>query len=71
MEIRKLNQIACIDSNGDLFTVGPAGNQLVRLTGNLGVVEGVSKENQLQPLRMNAYYTWPTWSSDGTKLAPK
>ena len=69
MEIRKLNQIAYIDPNGDLFTVAPDGDQQVRLTGSLGIAKGASKESQLQLLRMNEYYTWPPWSSDSTKLA--
>ena len=64
-----MNQIAYIDPNGDLFTVGPDGGQQVRLTGSLGIAKGASKESQLQLLRMNEYYTWPTWSSGGTKLA--
>ena len=64
-----MNQIAYIDPNGDLFTVGPDGDQQVRLTGSLGIAKGASKESQLQLLRINEYYTWPTWSSDSTKLA--
>ena len=64
-----MNQIAYIDPNGDLFTVALDGSRQVRLTGSLGIGEGVSKDSQPQPLRMDEYYTWPTWSSDGTKLA--
>ena len=64
-----MNQIAYIDPNGDLFTVALDGSRQVRLTGSLGNGEGDSKESQPQPLRMDEYYTWPTWASDGTKLA--
>ena len=64
-----MNRIAYVSPNGDLFTVDPDGGGLSQLTG--GVQAGSSSEGsvQAQPLRMNEYYTWPTWSADGTKLA--
>ena len=63
-----MNRIAYIDSNGDLFTVVPDGNHRIQLTGGSEVVEDVSNDSKLQPFRINEYYTWPTWSSGGTKL---
>ena len=70
----QVNRIAYVGPNGDLFTVDPDGEGLSRLTGGLQAGGGppgrVSQGAvQAQPLRMNEYYTWPTWSADGTKLA--
>lgn len=67
--IGQVNRIAYVSPNGDLFTVGPDGGDLSQLTGGLQAGDGSSGGVQAQPLRMNEYYTWPTWSADGTKLA--
>ena len=78
-EIGQVNRIAYVSPNGDLFTVDPDGGGLSQLTGGLQAgldPTGQSSPGQVsqgsinaQPLRMNEYYTWPTWSADGTKLA--
>ena len=69
-----MNRIAYVSSTGDLFTMDPDGERPSQLTGGLqaggGSPERVSQGGALaQPLRMNEYYAWPTWSADGTKLA--
>lgn len=64
-----MNRIAYVNLNGDLFTVDPDGSGLSQLTGGLQAGGGSEGGIQAQPLRMNEYYTWPTWSADGTKLA--
>ena len=64
-----VNRIAYVNSNGDLFTVDPDGNGLSQLTGGFQVGPGTGGGSQAQPLRLNEYYAWPTWSADGTKLA--
>ena len=68
-EVAQVNRIAYVSPNGDLFTVDPDGGGLSQLTG--GIQAGSTSEGsvQAQPLRMNEYYAWPTWSADGTKLA--
>ena len=73
-EIWKVNRIAYVSPNGDLFTVDPDGGDLMQLTGGARVSpepagQGSQGGVQAQPLRLNEYHAWPTWSADGTKLA--
>ena len=68
-EVDQVNRIAYVSPNGDVFTVDPDGGGLVQLTGALQAEGGSEGGIQSQPLRMNEYYAWPTWSADGTKLA--
>ena len=68
-EVGQVNRIAYVSPNGHLFTVDPNGDGLSQLTGGLQAGSGSEGGVQAQPLRMNEYYTWPTWSADGTKLA--
>jgi hypothetical protein len=62
-----VDRISFVGTEGDLFTIGPDGNEMVRLTG------GVRLRGEGGPLAQsldNSYlYAWPTWSPDGTKLA--
>ncbi len=67
-EIDQVNRIAYVSPNRDLFTVAPDGNELSQLTGKLQA-DGQQGGTQAQPLMMNQYHTWPTWSADGTRLA--
>ena len=68
-DIEQVDRIAYVNSSGDLFTVDPDGGGLSQLTGGFQVGQGTSGGGQVQPLRLNEYYAWPTWSADGTKLA--
>jgi Tol biopolymer transport system component len=68
-EIRQVNRIACVSPNGDLFTVDPDGGNLSQLTGEMQAGSDPQAGVQAQLSRMDEYYTWPTWSADGTKLA--
>ena len=49
--------------------MNPDGSELTQLTGDLGARESSPSSVRPQQLRMNEYYTWPTWSSDGRRLA--
>ncbi|MDA0264690.1 MAG: hypothetical protein O3A93_08595 [Chloroflexi bacterium] len=68
-EIAQVDRIAYVNANGDLITVDPDGGEPARLTGGLQAGQGSAGAIQGQPLNLNEYYTWPTWSADGTKLA--
>ncbi len=73
-EIGQVNRIAYVSPSGDLFTVDPDGGGLSQLTGGFQAEQDPARQGsqggvQAQPLRLNEYYTWPTWSADGTKLA--
>jgi Tol biopolymer transport system component len=73
-EINQVNRIAYVSPNGNLFTVDPDGSGLSQLTGSLQAQSDIPEQSfgegiQAQPFQMNEYYTWPTWSADGTKLA--
>ena len=73
-EVGQVDRIAYVSPNGDLFTVNQDGGDLAQLTGGLQANDampslGSQGSVQAQPARVNEYYTWPTWSADGTKLA--
>ena len=68
-DMGQVNRIAYVSPNGDLFTVDPDGGDLSQLTGGFQVDQDAGGGVQAQPLRLNEYYAWPTWSADGTKLA--
>ena len=58
-----VNRIAYIDNSGDLRIINPDGTENRRLTGDVraGIVA--------QALQRGDSYGWPTWSSDGTRIA--
>lgn len=68
-DIGQVDRIAYVSPDGDLFTLDPDGGGLAQLTGGFQAGQGTGSGGQAQPLRLNEYYTWPTWSADGTKLA--
>jgi len=47
----------------------PDGSEPTQLTGDLRARDSSPGSVRPQQLRMNEYYTWPTWSSDGRRLA--
>ena len=65
----KLNRIAYISPEGQLFTISPDGSSPVQLTGAVRADSGSVSGMLAQPLDLSEYYAWPTWSPDGTKLA--
>ena len=67
--ISQVDRIAYVSPSGDLFTVDPDGGGLSQLTGGLQAGQGPERSSQAQPLRLNEFYAWPTWSAAGTKLA--
>ena len=60
-----VNRIAFVN-NGELHTISPDGTGGVQLTGSLRASLGSILAQQLES---DEYYSWPTWSPDGTRLA--
>ena len=64
-----VNRIAYTGSDGNIFTINPDGTDSRRLT-TTDLRVGSSGGNILaQGLESRVFYSWPTWSPDGTKLA--
>jgi Tol biopolymer transport system component len=64
-----VNRIAYVTSEGEVLTIRPDGSSPMKLTGGVQVVSGSTGAILAQPLNLDSYYTWPTWSPDGAKLA--
>jgi Tol biopolymer transport system component len=64
-----VNRITYVSADGDVFTINPDGGSLLNLTGGVQALAGSSGAILAQPLSRDSYYTWPTWSPDGAKLA--
>jgi len=64
-----LNRIAYINSNGDLLTINPDGSGLRALTAGVQATAGSAGLVTAQPLNLDRFYAWPTWSPDGSKIA--
>ena len=60
-----VNKIAFVN-NGDLHTINPDGTGDTQLTGAMRASLGGFLAQQLES---DEYYSWPTWSPDGTRLA--
>ena len=63
-----VNRIAYIGTDGNVYTINPDGTDLRRLT-DLDLRASTGAGVMAQLLDLNAYYTWPTWSPDGARLA--
>ena len=64
-----VDRIAFVNATGDLFTIGSDGSDLRPLTSGIQAGVGSAGPVLAQPLDLNNYYAWPTWSPGGTKIA--
>lgn len=63
-----MNRVVYVGSNGNIFTIDPDGSNTKRLTDNVQAgSRGVIMGQALQPNSL--FYTWPTLTQDGTRLA--
>jgi len=64
-----VDRIVFMTTDGELFLVNPDGSEEVKLAGATQVRGGPLGAIMAQPVDTNIFYSWPTWSPDGTKLA--
>ncbi|PKB68016.1 MAG: hypothetical protein BZY81_03185 [SAR202 cluster bacterium Io17-Chloro-G4] len=64
-----LDRIAYINSNGDLLTINPDGSDIKALTAGVQASTGSTGRAIAQPLNLDRFYAWPTWSPDGSQIA--
>jgi TolB protein len=64
-----VDRIVFMTTEGELFLVNPDGSGEVKLAGATQLRGGPLGAVMAQPLDENTFYSWPTWSPDGTKLA--
>ncbi len=62
-----IDRIAYIGADDDLYTIRKDGSDSRRLTGELKA--GTGGVLQARELQGGVFYTWPTWSPDGSKIA--
>ncbi len=63
-----MDRIVYVGADGNIFTIAPDGSDSKRLTDNVQAgSRGVIHAQGLQPNSL--FYTWPTWSPDGSRLA--
>lgn len=68
-EVGSVDRITYVSAGGDLFTIKADGSDQQRLTGGTQVRSGPTGPFLAQGVGFNVFYSWPTWSPDGTKLA--
>ena len=61
-----MNRIAYITSEGGLVTINPDGSDAQVITEGIRPI-GATEDSPGQFLETGRFYTWPTWSPDGTK----
>ena len=64
-----VDRIVYLSGAGDVFTIDPDGGNAINLTGGAQVSAGPQGRVMAQSIDFNNFYFWPTWASDGTKLA--
>ena len=64
-----VDRIAFMTTDGELFLVNPDGSEQLKLAGDTQVQGGPLGAVMAQPRGVNFFYSWPTWSPDGKKLA--
>ena len=64
-----LNQIAYINSTGDLLTITPDGTEIRALPSGVQASGGSAGGVMAQAVNLDRFFTWPTWAPDGSKIA--
>ena len=64
-----VDRIAFMTTDGELFLVNPDGSEQLKLAGDTQVQGGPLGAVMAQPRDVSFFYSWPTWSPDGKKLA--
>ena len=64
-----VDRIAFMTTDGELFLVNPDGSEQLKLAGDTQVQGGPLGAVMAQPRGVHFFYSWPTWSPDGKKLA--
>ena len=64
-----VDRIAFMTTDGELFLVNPDGSEQLKLAGDTQVPGGPLGAVMAQPRDVSFFYSWPTWSPDGKKLA--
>ncbi len=64
-----VNRIAFVSTSGELFTMNPDGGDLRSLTGQFQQASSGPSGLLAQPLDQEYFFTWPTWSPDGTEIS--
>ena len=68
-EVLAVDRIVFMTTEGELFLVNPDGSGELKLAGDTQVRGGPLGAVMAQPRDVNVFYSWPTWSPDGKKLA--
>ena len=64
-----VDRIAFVGATGELFTIRPDGSDRRSLAGAVERVAGTAGSVLAQARDVTNYYTWPTWSPGGSKIA--
>ena len=64
-----VDRIVFMTTDGELFLVNPDGSGQLKLAGDTQLRGGPLGGVMAQPSDVHVFYSWPTWSPDGKKLA--